>query len=114
MKNCRLLNNVTGHPFACSEFLDVLKAVLAYAITFEESYSIYVDDARIIDIYEDLDSANFLPSSSRTTYTRYIRSARLCGRCEDLLPLVGRPNTSPALTTNMSTVKLALRRLCDS
>lgn len=114
MKNSKLLNNVTGHSVACSEFLDVLNAVLAYAKTFQQTYEVSFDDAGMNDIYEDLDPANFLPSTSKSTYARFICAARLCRLCEDLLPLVERLNSSPPPTSNRTTVKLALRLLSDS
>lgn len=78
MKSRKLLNNVTGYNLPCSGFWDILKDIIAYATTFEYEYGVSFDEARLIENYRDMDSSKFLPSTSDSTYFRYIRAASIC------------------------------------
>ena len=113
MKNSKLLNTASSNALPCVDFLDVLRAVIAYAPTFNECYTGNFQEARLLDIRSDLESANFIPGAKATVYNRYIRLARLCIRHEGLLDLIVELNNRPPIRPNSTTYKLSLKNLTD-
>lgn len=59
-------------------------------------------ETTIVEIRKDMESANFIPSASPSTYDRHIRVIRLCLGYEKVLPFVEQLNRRNPLTGNKS------------
>lgn len=68
MKNGKPLTDVTGHTLPVSAFWGVIKAILSYAKTVVDKYGVSFHEARLLDIFKDMYSANVLLSTSDSTY----------------------------------------------
>lgn len=77
-KNRKFHNKASATVLSYSSFMTVLNSVVAYARAFNEAYDVPFADARALDIRRDLQSSDFIPQESVSTYLCYIRVALLC------------------------------------
>lgn len=114
MQHAKSLKIASSRVLSCIAFLLVLHSVSAYARNFNEAYAVPFREVVVVDIRRDLGSTNFIPTSSASTYDRYIHVARLCFGCEDFQHFVENLNNMDPLTGNNATTSIGLLHLSDS
>lgn len=107
-KNSKVLSKASETVLCCSSFMGILHSVVAYERTYNDTYDIPFAQAKVSDICRDLQTSDFIPKASVSTYDRYIVVARLCLSCGALLPFVTELNWRVALTGNRPSTSIGL------
>ena len=76
--NSTLLNIASSTVLSCSCILAVLRSVISCARSIEQTFNVSFMNARIFDIRRLMQSENYIPHHSTSTYDLYIHVARLC------------------------------------
>lgn len=113
-KNSRLLNASSTKAISCVDFMESFEAVISCARTFDESYTVPFQKARLYDVGMDMKAAKFIPGSSPTVYRRYIRLPRMYLRHPGLLPLIFDFNKRAPCRPNNSISKITVKNLTYS
>lgn len=87
MENSKFLSASYANSLPCTNFMDVLKTIIAYVRPFHESYNVPFEEALTVDIIKDVGSSNLIPAAFSTTHSRNIRAACLCLGFDGLVPL---------------------------
>lgn len=88
VKKSKRCSNVSSKALNFVSFMDFLRAVIVYSITFYEIYTVPFQEALLMDIKRDIMSANFIPGVQENTHNQYIHADRFCQFCPQLLDLI--------------------------
>lgn len=91
--------------------MDLLGALLAYATTFTATYPVLFGEARVFDIFRELESSDFIPGASQSTNDRYFRFTRICIRFPELVPFINELNDRGPLQVSDMARKLSLSKV---
>lgn len=86
----KIANIITENVQCEATFTDIMQSLLRFAKAFEKDWGLYLVNARILGIVEDVMSSSFLATNSRVTNKRYITNDKMMTENKGMLPLLGK------------------------
>lgn len=101
----RILNKVTGILRCDSTFVNLMKTVMNFAVTFEKCYGEKFVATSTLDTVKDMIGSHFLKIMRSLSYYRYDRVAKKILKHESILALVESQHDDTAVSKRLGIIQ---------